>query len=228
MKKELCVGTLEGARLASSYALDRIETCACLEVGGLTPTTAMVKWIDQTLAVEQHVLIRQRAGDFVYNYDEIVVMRDQISEMKALGIQGVVVGALLSDHTVNKEALEVWKRAAGDMDLTFHRAFDEVNDWKGTIDVLVNLGFKRILTSGVCVSSSMTDAAKELVDYAKDRIEIMMGGGLQLEDVPAMKAIGVAAVHFSGTTKQWLDEGGMFQFEALIPNEERISRFKSL
>ncbi len=228
MKKELCVGTLEAARLAEKYALDRIETCICLEVGGLTPSSAMVKWIHETLDVEQHVLIRQRAGDFNYSYDEIVVMRDQISELRSVGIKGVVVGALTADHSIHKEALEVWKRSAGNMDLTFHRAFDEVNDWKVALDLLVNLGFKRILTSGVSVSSSMTIAAKELVEYANGRIEIMMGGGLKLDDVNELRAIGVQAVHFSGTSKQWLDEGGMFQFEALLPNEERIADFKKV
>lgn len=144
----MCVGTLEGARLAAKYEVDRIETCIALEQGGLTPTEAMVSWIDQTFDLEQHILIRQRAGGFVYNYDEILVMREQILSMKQLKVKGVVIGALTEEGKIDLSALENWKRAAGDLDLTFHRAFDELEDWRTGMEQLIKMGFKRILTNG--------------------------------------------------------------------------------
>lgn len=224
MKKEMCVGTLEGARLAAIHNVDRIETCIALEQGGLTPSASMVRWIDQTFNLEQHVLIRQRAGGFVYNYDELLVMRDQIQEMKALKVAGVVVGALTPDCKLDLQALEAWKRAANGLTLTFHRAFDEIADWRKAMDELVKLGFTRILTNGQAVN---VEAGKELlyemVMYAAGRIEIMAGGGLKSADIAEMKEIGVSAVHFSATVATNHSAESKYAIELLLPSEIILS-----
>lgn len=225
MKWELCVASLEGARLAEKHGLDRIETCIALEQGGLTPSTALVKWIRDTLDLEQHVLIRQRAGGFHYSYDEIVVMRDQILDMRSLGVKGIVVGALDAAGLPDKQALETWKRAAGDMDITFHRAFDDVSDWEKSLEILVSMGFSRILTSGVSVSSEVEKACQLLLEKSSGRIEIMMGGGLKPRMVPALKALGVDALHFSGTEMKEVDQSSLFTTTLLIPEEEKIQLF---
>lgn len=225
MKWELCVASLEGARLAEKHALDRIETCTALEHGGLTPSNAFVRWIRETLDLEQHVLIRQRAGGFHYSYDEIVVMRDQILDMRALGVKGVVVGALDQAGLPDKQALETWRRAAGDLDLTFHRAFDDVSDWERSLELLINMGFTRILTSGVCVSSEVEKASALLLEKAKGRIEIMIGGGLKPRMVPALKALGVDALHFSGTEMKEVDPSSLFATQLLMPEAEKIQLF---
>ena len=91
---ELCVASVQAARMASELPVNRIETCTALEAGGLTPTPGFVSWIQNTFDLEQHVLIRQRAGGFIYSYDEILVMRDDILAMRQIGVAGVVVGAL--------------------------------------------------------------------------------------------------------------------------------------
>ncbi len=224
MKKEMCVGTLEGARLAATYNVDRIETCIALEQGGLTPSEAMVAWIDNTFDLEQHVLIRQRAGGFVYNYDEVLVMRDQILSMKKLNIAGVVIGALTSENRINLQALENWKRAAGSMTLTFHRAFDELKDWRTGMDELIKLGFTRILTNGQ--AKNVADGKSTLFDmvmYAAGRIEIMAGGGLKPSDISELRDAGVSAVHFSATVSSQQDEDSKYGLELLLPSEIILS-----
>lgn len=224
MNIEICVGTLEAARLVSRQPITRIETCIALEQGGLTPSKAMVSWIDKTFDLEQHALIRVRAGGFVYTYDEIVVMRDQILELRDSGITGLVVGALTADRQLNLEALETWKRTAPNLDFTFHRAFDQVEDWKTAIDQLVKMGFKRILTSG---SDRNVDQGlpklKELVSYASGRIEIMAGGGVNAELVPELKTAGVDAIHFSGTSSVTVEPGTAFEEHLLLPDENKLT-----
>ena len=224
MKIEICVGTLEAARIVSKQSIDRIETCIALEQGGLTPSKAMVSWIHNTFHLEQHALVRVRAGGFVYNYDEIVVMRDQILELKDSGITGFVVGALTKDFKLNLEALETWKRTAPNMDFTFHRAFDNLTDWQTAMDQLIKLGFKRILTSGSDQNVAHgIHRLKELVSYANGRIEIMAGGGVKEELIPELKATGIHAIHFSGTSRVTVESGTAFEETLLFPDENKLT-----
>lgn len=228
MKIEICVGSLAAARIASEVSCDRIETCVALEQGGLTPSEAMVKWIQDTFHLEQHVLIRQRAGGFVYSYDEIIVMRDQILKLRQLGIKGVVIGALTKDGSLDLNALESLKRAAGSMDLTFHRAFDEVNDWRIALDQIIKMGFKRILTSGQAASvDAGMSRLEELIAAAAGRIEIMAGGGVNAENAKRLKVIGIDAIHFSGTEYEIESEGSLFEARLQIPKPEKIKQIIS-
>jgi copper homeostasis protein len=224
MKVEICVGSLEAARIVSKQPINRIETCIALEQGGLTPSKAMVSWIHNTFHLEQHALIRVRAGGFVYSYDEMVVMRDQIVELKDSGIKGFVVGALTKDFKLNMEALETWKRTAPNVDFTFHRAFDQIDDWRTAMDQLIKMGFKRILCSGSSQSIVQgLNRLKEFVSYANGRIEIMAGGGVKEELIPELKATGVDAIHFSGTSKITVESGTAFEESLLFPDENKLT-----
>jgi copper homeostasis protein len=182
----------------------------------------MVSWIHNTFQLEQHVLIRQRAGGFCYDYDELLIMRDQISTMREIGVAGVVIGALTPEHELDIDTLETWKRTAGNLDLTFHRAFDDVKDWKKGLDQLVKMGFKRILSSGQqpTVSAGL-GRLKEMVDYAAGRIEIMAGGGVSNGLLSDLKQTGVNAIHFSGTSRTLIDEISLFSTTLLLPNEAK-------
>lgn len=208
----MCVASPEGARVAATLPIQRIETCVSLENGGLTPSPGMVSWIRDTFhELEQHVLIRQRGGGFHYSYDEIVIMRNDIVLFAEMGVKGVVVGALDAAGQPDRGVLEVFHRAAGGMDLTFHRAFDEVADWKKAIDVLVSLGFRRILTSGQAENVEKgASRLRELVAYADGRIEIMAGGGVRPSNIAVVKETGVNAIHFSGTRQQPADGQSLF------------------
>ena len=222
MKRELCVGSLEAARLASELNLDRIETCVALEQGGLTPSKAMVNWISETFDLSQFVLIRQRAGGFLYTYDEILVMRDQISDFENTEIDGFVVGALTNQNEINLDAIEVWKRAAKDKKLVFHRAFDEIADWRKAIDQLIKLGFLRILTSP---KIGGIERIKKLHEYANGRIEIMPAGGVKPEMIDEFKSIGLQSFHFSGSSYEKNAPDSHFQTELLVPKKQLISEF---
>jgi copper homeostasis protein len=172
--------------------------------------------------LEQHVLIRQRAGGFCYDYDELLIMRDQINTMREIGVTGVVIGALTPEHELDVNTLETWKRTAGNLDLTFHRAFDDVKDWKKGIDQLVKMGFKRILSSGQqpTVSAGL-GRLKEMVDYAAGRIEIMAGGGVTNDLLQPLITTGVNAIHFSGTSTTVVDKGSLFSTNLLLPDDEK-------
>ncbi len=222
MKKELCVGTLEAARMAAELNIDRIETCIGLEQGGLTPTEAMVNWISQTFDLEQHVLIRLRAGGFIYSYDEVFVMREQIARLESLSISGFVIGALTKSNEIDLETVEIWKRTAKAKQLTFHRAFDEISDWKKAIDQLVKLGFVRILTSP---KVGGIERIKELHNYSKGRIEIMPAGGVRADMIPYFKEIGLASFHFSASEEVVKDVDSVFSSKLLYPSIEKIKSF---
>jgi copper homeostasis protein len=226
MQVEICVGSLEAIRLLQGRTFDRIETCIALEQGGLTPSLAMVEWIRDTFDFEQHILIRLRPGGFVYSMDEIMVMRNQIHHLYKSGMRGFVVGALTKSGDIHQEALEVWKRAAPEATFTFHRAFDEVVDWKKGMDLLVKLGFSRILTSGgVPAIDPSAEIWETYLNYAAKRIEIMAGGGLKPEHISMLKNIGVDAIHFSGTVRQTIDENSMFHSSVLVPNTEKLDAY---
>lgn len=230
IKLELCVASLEAARLAKKYEFDRIETCTSLEVGGLTPTLGLVNWIKNTLGIEQHVLVRQRAGGFNYSYDEIVVMRDDIIALKEIGIKGIVVGALKEDFTLNTDALELFVRSGSGLELTFHRAFDEVKDWKVAMDQLIRIGFKRILTSGQsrAVNQESILRIKEMIEYANGRIELQIGGGVNLTTINELKAIGISGLHFSSTQLETIDENSLYKTDVLKVNEDLMKQLLDL
>ncbi len=224
MKIELCVASLDAVRFANELPVDRIQTCIALEQGGLTPSKAMVEWIQDTFNLEQHVLIRLRAGGFVYNYDELLIMRNQLIALKNTGIKGFVVGALTENYELNIEILKIWKSTAPDLDFTFHRAFDSIVNWQEAMDQLINIGFKRILTSGSDqnVLHGMR-RLKEYVAYANGRIEIMAGGGVREEVIPEICATGVDAVHFSGTNPIKVELDTAFEETLLLPDLTKMN-----
>lgn len=228
MKVELCVSTLEAALLAKEVGVDRIETCVNLEQGGLTPTRSMVDWIDQTLGIEQHVLIRSKAGGFTYSNFEEELMQLQIQEMRNSGAKGVVVGVLTHDKNIKRETLKRWMKNSESLDFTFHRAFDHVPNWKHAIDVLVDLGFKRILTSGSMLTvDTGIERIESMISYASNRIEIMAGGGVSVQNIPKLVAAKVDAIHFSGTEKQIVEQGTAFEENLMMPNKEKIELLKA-
>lgn len=200
---EVAVQDLDGMRSALAAGADRVELCVGLELGGLTPSIGLIECavdLAREAGVEDfvHVLIRPRGGDFVYDEAEIITATRDVHRAVAAGVDGVVLGALTPNGTVDLSAMEDLVAASQDADVTFHRAFDVLTDRELALDQLADLGVLRILTSGgesACVDGIET--LKELVDLADDRIEIMAGGGANPADIPALFAAGVDAVHLS-------------------------------
>lgn len=225
MKIELCAASLEAIRVARELQFDRIELCQSLEQGGITPSPGMV---DYALAcgVETHVLIRPRPGGFIYDDDEIEVIYRDILEAKNLGAHGVVIGILDQSGEINESAIEKAVNLAQGMQVTFHRAFDDTISFEKSIDSLVDLGVKRILSSGMCTNVEIgLPVLKEMKRYAAGRIEIMAGGGVNLSNVHSLKNdLNPDAIHFSATVKHLLDEESYFSESILRIDPKKAAR----
>lgn len=179
---EVCVGNYNEAIKAEALGANRIEFCDNLLEDGTTPSFGSIKKAINTLKIPVMVIIRPRGGNFEYSEDEAEIMLEDIRICKELGAYGVVIGALKG----NKIDLELTKRLveeAKPMKITFHMAFDSIEDKKGAIDELVDLGVDRILTKGGMENAlAGKDVLRELVEYASGRIVIMPGKGVNKEN----------------------------------------------
>jgi copper homeostasis protein len=228
LQLELCAASVEALTLAKTHGFDRIELCQNLEQGGLTPSAGLIGQA-LNLGLETHVLIRPRAGGFYYEQAEIEVIQREIKFCKNLGVQGVVVGLLKSNFELDKSLLQDLMQLAPELDWTFHRAFDESLDWKRSLDVLMELGFKRVLTSGFASNVEIgLPILLQMCLYANGRIEIMAGGGVNAGNIAKLAQIpNLAAVHFSATQKELLDEDSAFSETILKVSETRLKRILS-
>jgi copper homeostasis protein len=228
LQLELCAASVEALTLAKTHGFDRIELCQNLEQGGLTPSAGLIGQA-LNLGLETHVLIRPRAGGFHYEQAEIEVIQREIEFCKNLGVQGVVVGLLKSNFELDKSLLQDLMQLAPELDWTFHRAFDESLDWKRSLDVLMELGFKRVLTSGFASNVEIgLPILLQMCLYANGRIEIMAGGGVNAGNIAKLAQIpNLAAVHFSATQKELLDEDSAFSETILKVSETRLKRILS-
>lgn len=179
---EACVGNYNEAIRAEALGANRIEFCDNLLEDGTTPSFGNIKKTINTLKIPAMVIIRPRGGNFEYSEDEAEIMLEDIRMCKEIGVYGVVIGALRG----NKIDLDLTKKLveeARPMKITFHMAFDSIEDKKGAIDELVELGVHRILTKGGMENAlEGKDVLKELVEYANDRIIIMPGKGVNKEN----------------------------------------------
>jgi len=178
------------------------------------------------LGLETHVLIRPRAGGFHYSQIEMEVIRQDIQFCQALGVNGVVVGLLKANFELDKHLLQELRQIAPQLDWTFHRAFDESVDWKRSLDVLIELGFKRVLTSGFASSVELgIPVLEQMCQYSDGRIEIMAGGGVNAGNIHKLAQLAnLSAIHFSATQKELLDENSAFSETILRVNEARLQR----
>jgi copper homeostasis protein len=200
---EIAVQDRAGVRIALEADANRIELCSALAVGGLTPSAALIDAAVAEAAAAGHdgfvhVLVRPRPGGFVYTPDEIELTVADIRHARSAGASGVVVGALDDIGAVDEEAVARFVEAAGDLDVTFHRAIDIVPDPLGALETLVALGVRRILTSGgEARSVDGVGMLAALTAEASGRLQVMAGGGVTVPDILAIAATGVDAVHLS-------------------------------
>lgn len=179
MKIEIAANSLASALSAFRAGADRIELCSNLELGGTTPGPGSLIASREKLNIPIHVLIRPRAGDFVYQSSEIEEMKRTIQFCREIKIEGIVMGFLTPEGKVDRDlTLQMADHAQG-MDLTFHRAFDQVIDQEEALETIIDLGFDRILTSGgmPTVPEGIRQIAN-LIRQADERIIIMPGGGI--------------------------------------------------
>lgn len=196
---EICVDTTAGLRAAVDNGADRIELCAALSEGGLTPSHGFMK-LAAACPVPVRAIIRPRAGDFTYTPDELAVMHDDIDEAARAGLTGVVIGANRVDGALDETVLaQLCQHAqARGLDMALHRGFDLTPDPMAALETAIGLGFSTILTSGGALSAPLGIATlRTLAAEAGSRIEILAGGGVTSDNVPGLLAAGIRAVHAS-------------------------------
>lgn len=200
---EICTGTLDSVKSAAQGGADRVELCAALEVGGLTPSAGYITQALRIPGVRKHVLIRPRDGDFVYNKEELDIILHDIELCRQLGADGVVVGALTPTGDIDMEACRCFSTAAGELNTTFHRAFDECRDPSLALEQLISLGYNTILTSGqASKAEEAIPLLRRLNEQANGRITIMPGSGVTPANAARIvRETGVAAIHASATDK---------------------------
>ncbi|MDX1364760.1 copper homeostasis protein CutC [Arenibacter latericius] len=195
---EVCANSLESALNAQKAGADRIELCAELGVGGVTPSYGLLKAIRKYITIPVNVLIRPRSGDFTYTEREFEIMKHDIEMCKELGFNGIVSGVLLSDFSLDVERTKELVELSKPLYFTFHRAIDWVKDPIATLKQLERFGVDAILSSGQQKSS--VEGMNQLLELHNntDRIVIMPGGGIRDTNVHQFKENGFGAVHLSG------------------------------
>ena len=183
-KIEIACFNLESALIAQKVGADRVELCADMSVGGTTPSIEIIQQARENLTIDLYVMIRPRGGNFVYSEAEFEQMKSEIETIKKLGVNGFVFGILKDDKTINLEQNKVLVELAKPFPCTFHRAFDAVSNYEKALEDVISCGFSTILTSGTFPNvMEGKEVLKQLVIQAKNRIEIMPGGGLRSTNI---------------------------------------------
>jgi copper homeostasis protein len=196
---EICVDSVAGVRAAKAAGADRVELCAALLEGGITPSRGMICQGRRIGGIALHTMIRPRGGDFLYDDDELAIMRSDIEIAKEEGADGVVIGLLTVEGEVDAARTRELISLARPLAVTFHRAFDMTRDPLQALETLVRLGVDRVLTSGqdATVLEGLPLIA-ELVRRAANRIVVMPGGGITSRNVARIVAAAAPKeIHFA-------------------------------
>ena len=199
MELEVIGFDLASCLIAEERGANRIELCANPHEGGTTPSHGMIAVARKSISIRLFPIIRPRGGDFFYTNSEFESMIADVEHCRELGCDGVVIGMLTKDGSIDIERCAELVHRAGDMQVTFHRAFDRVQDPMQSLEDVIGLGCSRILTSGL---QPKVDLGKEmlraLVEKAGNRITIMPGSGVRSNNILELaKFTGARAFHSS-------------------------------
>lgn len=236
---EVCANSVQSSIAAQKGGAVRVELCANLMDGGTTPPKSQIDLTRDNICIDLNVIIRPRGGDFFYDELDFETMKQDIILCGEIGCDGVVFGILNSDGSVdidrNKALVDLAKHY--NLSVTFHRAFDRVNNLEKALSDVISIGCDRILTSGGR-SSAMEGRfeLKKLVELAQDKIAIMAGAGVNETNVlDLVQTTGVREVH---GTFQSLFRGNMVyknpffvdesEYTFLLSDEKRIHNIVTL
>jgi copper homeostasis protein len=233
---EVCVDSVESAIAARNGGADRIELCADLLEGGTTPSAGTIELVCEKLNIPVMVMVRPRGGDFCYSEIEFEEMKRDIGYIKKHNPSGIVIGILNRDGTIDKERTETLVRLAAPLKVTFHRAFDMTRDPFEALDLLINLGIERVLTSGQALNVEKgIGTLKKLVETAGKRILIMPGGGVdEFNAGDIILKSGAREIHASAREKKespmefrnpdttMSDSKNLPEYELMITSETRV------
>lgn len=227
MVLEICVDSVESAQAAVAGGASRLELCGNLIIGGTSPSPYLIEAV-QKLDVPIRVLLRPRFGDFLYTPAEKEILHKEVEMCRSLGVEGVVLGALQADGTLDVPFLTTLVQAAGNMGKTLHRAFDVCVDSQQGLEAAIDLGFDTILTSGQAATAlEGVETLSQLQRQAQDRITLLAGSGVSPENIPLIaQRTGITAFHMSG--KHTVEGGMQFRREGVpmgLPFASEFQRF---
>lgn len=201
MKLEVIGFNIESCEAAQNAGADRIELCSGPGEGGTTPSYGFIKAARKKLHIDLYVMIRPRGGDFYYNDEEFEIMKTDVAVCKELNCNGVVFGILTKDGKVDKKRCKELIDLSYPMEATFHRAFDRVPDPFEALEDIIQLGFERILTSGLKPKGiEGKQTIFQLISQANDRIIIMPGSGVNAGNIIEIaETTGATELHSSAS-----------------------------
>ena len=235
---EICCYSIDSALMAQRGGAQRIELCDNVYEGGTTPSYGTIKKVRAELDIDVNIIVRPRGSDFVYSKNEFEIMKEDIEMSKMLGVDGIVIGLLNTDGTVDISRTKALVELARPMSVTFHRAFDLTLDFKKSLEDVIATGCDRILSSGQENKAvEGLDTLAKMVKQANGRIIIMPGSSLDENNVKTIKeATNANEFHGSLRTpteskmkfrKQGINMGGVpniSEYEIFVSDPERIRK----
>lgn len=234
---EVCANSVASALAAQAGGAARVELCSALAEGGITPSAAAIELTREQLQIGVHVLIRPRGGDFCYDDTEFRVMLRDIARCKQIGVDGVVIGVLNPEGTIDVPRTRELIAAARPMSVTCHRAFDMTADAFHSLDDILALGVERLLTSGQRGNAvAGKELIAELVHRAGNRLLVMPGAGVNENNIRELiSATGAREFHLSGQKKVssrmgyrnpqvFMGVPGLPEYEIGVTDAEKIRR----
>ncbi|MEC7863461.1 MAG: copper homeostasis protein CutC [Bacteroidota bacterium] len=204
---ECCANSIQSAINGQIAGANRIELCNNLEVGGVTPNKKEIIKAQETLNIPVRILIRPRSGDFIFSTQELLRMISDIEFCKSIGCEGVVIGALNKNNSVNIEQTKAMAKAARPMGITFHRAFDEGNNLEQNLEDVIATGCDTLLTAGQESNVDLGfDNLERLIKISDGRINILAGSGVNHKNIEDLYKIGIRNFHLSGSKKNKANE----------------------
>jgi copper homeostasis protein len=227
---EVCVDSVESAVAAEEGGAERLELCAALIIGGISPTPALHEAVARRVKLPVRAMVRPRFGDFLYTPAEKEVMLAETRAWRDAGVEGVVTGALLPDGRLDSQFLSDFMDASRGMKRTLHRAFDVCADPFAALEEAIALGFDTVLTSGQQASClAGAEMLAELRRRAAGRIEVLVGAGVNAGAIRALRvSTGCTSFHMSG--KVTLPGGMEFRREGVpmgLPGFDEFSLWRT-
>jgi copper homeostasis protein len=230
---EICAFNLSSALIAQRAGADRVELCAGPEEGGVTPSAGLIRTARESLQIALYPIIRPREGDFLYSEAEFRIMLRDVDYCKQVGCNGVVIGLLRADGSIDQQRTARLVELAYPLGVTFHRAYDRAANPFEAMEDIIRTGCERILTSGQRpVAMEGATLLNELIREADDRIVIMPGSGVRSDNIAELaQKTGAVEFHTSARTVQASSmefvNGGMQEaLSVTMAGEEEIQRIK--
>ena len=222
---ECCADSVQSAINAEKGGANRIELCSALVIGGLSPSLCLFDEVMKNCSIKVNVLLRPRFGDFCYDDYEIEIIKNEIKMFRERGANGVVIGVLKPDGTLDMEKMKYLMEEAKGIDVTLHRAFDVAKDPYKTLEQAKELGVNTILTSGQ--KNSAMEGAELLKDLVSksENVDILIGSGVNAEVIKPLYDITKAtSYHMSG--KVTLESRMTYRKEGVSMGAAGVSEFE--